>query len=449
MWMIRTGTLLLALAMLAMPQVSKAEAREVTLQEAFHLALEGNPQLVALENSLKAVQEKVGSARGRLLPRVTLEERYMKTDNPTYAFSSKLNQSRFESADFAIDSLNDPDAIDDFTTSLSFTQALYSREASLGVQMARTRSEALELDYLRSRERVLLDVLEAFIGEGTARGYLEVAEEGLEDARTHLNIARSRVEAGLGLESDFLRAEVSVKESEDRLISAQKSVSLAARALGLILGLTGPVDAVAERIPVPELEPVVRYEEEVLARNDLRAMGRKVHNARLNIRMATAPYAPVVGLGGSYQVNSHRAPFDDEGSSYQVMAFLSWDLYSGGQRSHAASDARYGLSEAQAYYDGLKKEITYRINEAYLSVQEALRGRELASSRLSLADETARLIEKRFENSLATVVELLDAQTALDSARANLVAKENAHLVSMARLLFQSGLIEQNYLTEK
>lgn len=448
MWRKKTAPVMIALALLIVPQVSHAQTLEVSLQEAFHLALEGNPQLVALNNSLKAVQARVGSARGRLLPKVTFEERYMKTDNPTYAFSSKLNQSRFENEDFALENLNDPDAIDDFTTSLSITQALYSRQASLGVKMARTQSEAVALDYLRAREKVLFDVLEAYIGAGTAKRYLEVAGKGLEDARTHLDIARSRVEAGLGLESDLLRAEVSVKESEERLVSARKSVSLAARGLGLILGLSGPVDAVAQQIPLPDLEPLEHYEAGVPERNDLRAMARKVDNARLNVRMATAPFAPMVGLGGSYQVNSHRAPFDDEGSSYQVSAFLRWDLYSGGQRSHAASDANYSLSEAQAYYDGMKKEIVYRINEAYLTVLEAARGRELATSRLSLAEETARLIEKRYENSLATVVELLDAQTALDSARANLVAKENAHLVSMASLLYQGGLIEQGYLTK-
>ncbi|MDT8396472.1 MAG: TolC family protein [bacterium] len=444
----QTAALVLAVAALLLPAVTRAEAPVVGLQEAFHMALEGNPKLVAMGNSLRAVQERVGSARSRLLPKVTLEERYMKTDNPTFAFSSKLNQSRFESADFGIDSLNDPDAIDDFTTSISFTQALYSREASLGVDMARTAGEAVALDYRRATQQVLLDVLEAFIGAETARGYQDVAQNSLEDARIHLEIARSRVNAGLGLESDLLRAEVSVKESEAQLGSARKSVSLAARALGLILGQDGPVEAAVEEIPVPALKPVEHYEEVAADRDDLLAMAKKVRNARLNVSMATAGSLPTVGLGGSYQINSHEAPLDEEGSSYQVMAFLRWDLYSGGLKSHAASDARYGLMEAEAWYDGLKKEIIYRINEAYLSILEAARGRELALSRLSLADEMARLIEKRYVNSLATVVDLLDAQTSLDSARADLVARKNAYLVSLARLMFQSGLIGQEYLAE-
>jgi outer membrane protein TolC len=438
---------ILAVTVFLLPSASLADARQVSLQDAFHLALTQNPELVAKGHSLKAAGERVGAAKSHLLPRVTFEERYMRTDNPTYAFSSKLNQGRFESPDFAIDSLNDPEDIDDFMTSLSIEQPLYSREVALGVDMARTQSEALGLEYERSREKVLLDVMEAFIKGQTAREYRDVAEKGLEDATAHLEIARSRLKTGLGLESDLLRAEVSVKESEERLISAQKNTFLASRALGLILGQDGPVESDGEMIPMPDLEPVTYYEEASSGRDDLLAMAKRVKNARLNLDMSTARFSPTVGLGGSYQINSHAAPFDNEGDSYQVSAFFRWDLYNGGLKGHSDSEAKYGLMEAQAYYEGLKKEILFRINEAYLNVQEAARGRELASIRLSLADETARLIESRYENSLARVVELLDAQTSLDSARADLVAKTNAHLTFLAHLMFQSGLIEQEYLT--
>ena len=447
MILMKKRMMILAVTVLILPSASLADDRQVSLQDAFRLALSQNPELVAKGNSLKAAGERVKAAKSHLLPRLTFEERYMRTDNPTYAFSSKLNQGRFENSDFAIDSLNDPEDIDDFTTSLSIEQPLYSREVALGVDMARTQSEALGLEYERSREKVLLDVMEAFIKGQTAREYRNVAEKGLEDATAHLEIARSRVETGLGLESDLLRAEVSVKESEERLVSAQKNTSLASRALGLILGQDGPLAANGEMIPMPELKPVTYYEEASSGRDDLLAMAKRVKNARLNLDMSSARFSPTVGLGGSYQMNSHEAPFDNEGDSYQVSAFFRWDLYSGGLKGHSHSEAKFGLLEAEAYYEGLKKEIVFRINEAYLNVQEAARGRELASIRLSLADETARLIESRYENSLATVVELLDAQTSLDSARADLVAKTNAHLTFLARLMFQSGLIEQEYLT--
>ncbi len=438
----------LSAALLLLPTASPADVQQVELQEAFHLALKQNPKLVAMENSLEATKEREGSAKSHLRPRVTLEERYMRTDNPTYAFSSKLNQSRFETSDFAIDSLNEPEDIDDFMTIVSFSQPLYSKEAHLGVKMARNQSETAVLDYQRTREKVLLDVIEAYIGGNTARQYRTAAEMGLEDANAHLGIARSRVDAGLGLESDLLRAEVSLRESEERLVSAEKNVSLANRSLGLILGLRGPVEAAEGTVPVPELEPLGHYEEAAMGRNDLLSMARKVSNAKLNVNLSSARFSPTVGLGGSYQINSHEAPFDNEGNSYQVSAFIRWDLYSGGLKGHSTSDARYGLLEAEAWYDGLVKEIIFRVNEAYLNVEEASRSSELASSRLSLADETARLMEKRFENSLATVVELLDAQTSLDAARADLVAKTNSYLISMARLMFQSGLIEQAYLIE-
>lgn len=440
---------LVAVSLLVSPPALWAADREVGFGEALRLALEANPRLVAMESSLAAAREKAAAARGYLRPSLTVEERYMLTDNPTYAFSSKLNQGRFAAADFAIDSLNDPEAIGDFTTSLSFEQTLYSRQALVGVRMADTASRSSELEYRRAREQALLEVLEAFIAGQTARKYEDVARKGQIDAQTHLEITRTRVETGLGLESDLLRARVAVSEAEEREVSANKNVSLAARGLGLALGLDGPVSAGGETVPAPVLEPPAYYEEAAARRSDLLSMDQRVENARNNISMVTAPFAPVAGVGGSWQMNSHQAPFDEENSSYQAMAFVRWNLYSGGRRGHEKAQALHSLREAEAYRDGLKKEIIYRVNEAYLGVLEAQRGAQLSDSRLNLAKETTRLIEKRYQNSLATVVEIIDAQTALDSARANQVARNNSYLVSLARLMFQSGLIEQAYLEDQ
>ena len=73
-----------------------AETR-LTLPEAVMTALENNHELKAQRNSHAAKQADVGIARSFLLPKISLEERYLRTVNPTYAFMTKLNQERIES----------------------------------------------------------------------------------------------------------------------------------------------------------------------------------------------------------------------------------------------------------------------------------------------------------------------------------------------------------------
>jgi outer membrane protein len=148
-----------------------------------------------------------------------------------------------------------------------------------------------------------------------------------------------------------------------------------------------------------------------------------------------------VGLGGAYQLNSHRAPLGEEGTSWQMAAFLRWELFDGTKREHERSKAQYQIAEAGEYLEGLKKQISFMIYDAYLTVDEERKRLELAGHALNSAEEGRRLVKTRYENALSTMADLLDVQTDLDASRANVVEKEGAYLTAVANLGFQSGTI--------
>ena len=64
-----------------------------------------------------------------------------------------------------------------------------------------------------------------------------------------------------------------------------------------------------------------------------------------------------------------------------------------------------------------------------------------ARSAAAAAEEGTRLIKARYENQLGRMVDLLDAQSALNAARADLVKAENDLRQSRAELLFASGTL--------
>jgi len=163
------------------------------------------------------------------------------------------------------------------------------------------------------------------------------------------------------------------------------------------------------------------------------------------LKMADAGYLPVVGLGGSYQLNDHERPFGSEGDSWQITAFLRWEILDGFKREHERRQAKHRIAETGEYLEGLKKEIYLGVYDSYLGVEEAEKSLSLARTALAAANEGERLVRVRYENSLSTIVDLLDVQTNLDSARAAVVEKEAAYLTSVAELFYQSGTILQDF----
>jgi outer membrane protein len=418
------------------------QERVLSLRAAIEQALSGNPELRAGEQALSAHREDIGIAKSFLLPRLTFEERFMRTNNPTYVFMSKLNQERFSNDDLAgaPDTFNHPDPISNFQTSLSFEQAIFAPKANTGFDMAKEEYSARREDFSRKREEVTLNVFRTFLGIQTAKEFVSVSEKAIEDAREHVRIAEARYRNGLGLYSDMLRAQVALSAAEEKNVSARKDLSIAKKTLGLMMGLTEAVDVMEER-PELEVREQEYYEETALSRKDLKGLETRYRNSKNALKMAEAGYLPTIGLGGSYELDHHERPFGDEGKSWQVTAFLRWELFDGTKREHERSKAKFQIAETGEYLEGLKKQISFQVYEAYLTVEAEKKRHELAEDALKAAEEGRRLVRERFENSLSTMVDLLDTQTSLDASRANVVEKYGSYLAAVANLGFQSGTI--------
>ena len=417
-----------------------ADTRLLTFSGAVIAALENNHELRSQRNSYSAKQADVGIARSMLLPKISFEERYLRTANPAYAFMTKLNQGRIESTDFVPDSMNRPDAVSDFQSAVSFEQPLFMRKAYIGLDMSKIEAAVSEENLKRKQEEVAFRVVQNCLLADTAARYVDIVEKGLEDAREHQRLAETRFGAGLGLYSDTLRAATAVAEAEQKRVSAGKNLRVARLALGLLIGSADAVEVTGE-IPALPLRKIEELRAQSLTRKDVQSLELRAANARNSVKLAEANYFPSVGMGGAYQLNDHNRPFGSEGDSWQVTAALRWEIFDGTKRKHERTKARFEVSEAEEYLAGMREMVSFQVEEAWLSLEEAKQNSELARKALATAEEGRRLVKVRYEGSLSPIVDMLDAQVSFDHARANLVARENEYKLAIANLCFASGTI--------
>jgi outer membrane protein len=428
------------LLFLAVAAGARAEEQSFTLAEAVKFALQNNNEIRAAESSLAAKKDDIGVARSNLLPKVYFEERALRTNNPTYVFMSKLNQGLFTQQDFAINSLNHPDPYNDFQTQFFAEQPVFVPKAWVGVDMSTREHQAGSIDLARKKEEIAFRVCQAWLMVHTARAQLAVAEKGVEDANEHYRIAKLRYETDLGMYADTLRSSTALAESRQRKVTAEKQHSLARRMLGLLIGLPNSAD-VAGEIPDFPLQDIEDYARSSQARGDVRSMELRYENAEKNISMSDADYLPYVGVGGGYQWNDPANLFGGSGDSWQVSAFLRWNLFDGAKREYERSKAKHQARQAQEHLQGMKKAAAYGLYQAQLGVEEARANLELAREALKTAEEGTRLVQMRYQNSFSPIVDLLDAQVVLDRARVGLIARENEYRVAVLNLGWESGTI--------
>jgi outer membrane protein TolC len=432
--------LLLAFGVPLLPAASAMEA--VDFRQAVARTLSNNAFVSAAGEEAVAARRDADAARGHLLPSVRFEEKFVRTSVPGEAFGLKMNQEKLLATDFAdVRNFNSPPPRNDFIAILSLEQPLFAPKAFFGFGMAKVEADAKGQDLYRRKEEAVYRVLAAVLDVITARQFVEVAGQGLSDAREHLRIAESLEAAGMGLASDGLRAKVAVASAEGAKVTAESRLELARRGLALVMGEPGapPVDVTG---PPPEFPDPATPEAGgtgATGRADLRASSLRLANAVRYVRLRQSGYLPDVDLAAAYQVDAEDSPFSPDNRSWKVGVGLTWNLFDGMRREAELGKAVADRRRAQAYHRGMRDQAAFEAAQADLGVKEATLRGEIARAALASAEEGVRLLTSRYENHLGRMVDLLDAQTALDGARAARIRAENDVRLSRAQRLYASG----------
>ena len=422
------------------PAASAMEA--VDFHQAVARTLMNNAFVSAAGEEAVAARRDADVARGYLLPSVRFDEKFARTNVPGEAFALKMNQEKLLASDFLdVRNFNRPPPRNDFVATLSVEQPLFAPKAYIGYGMAKTEAAAKGLDLFRRKEEAVYRVLASVLDVVTARQFVEVAGQGLSDAREHLRIAENLEAAGMGLASDVLRAKVAVASAEGAKVTAENRLELARRGLALAMGEPGapPVDVIGPPPEFPDPGRTGESETGALGRADLRASSLRVANAVRYVRFRQSGYLPDVGLAAAYQVDAEDSPFSPDNRSWKVGVGLTWNLFDGLRREAELGKAATELRRARAYHRGMRDQAAFDEAQADLGVKEATIRGEIARAALASAEEGVRLLSSRYENRLGRMVDLLDAQTALDGARAARIRAENDVRLSRAQRLYATG----------
>lgn len=421
----------------------------VSFSDAVRIALEGNNNIKAMRSALSASERDIGIAKSNVMPKIRAGEDFVSTNNPAQVFAYKLNQGTFtkQNLDNAPGSFNNPGNITNFLTGVYFEQPVLAKKAFIGIDMAKKEYSAHGYDFLRQQEDLVNKVIQTYLLVDTTESFLGAAQKGVEDSQEHLRIANVRYKAELGLYSDVLRAQTALIEAEQKQISAQKNYEVAKRALGLLLGRDESVN-ISQLLPIIPVKEISYYNNFSQSRNDIKAMEVRVENAKNGVKFAAADFFPTFGVTGGYQLYDNQVPFGAQGNNYFAGGALNWNAFDGNRRKYEKLKAKDRQAEVQEYLEGLKKHVSYRVFESYLTVNETRKNLEMADSALKSAEEGKRLVFKRWEASLSPFVDLMDAQTNLDKSRANFVKCQNDYVSAIVNLSFESGILTQELALE-
>jgi outer membrane protein TolC len=378
-------------------------------------------------------QAEADGYRDLRLPTVTLNANAIRTNEPMMAFGIKLNQARIGMMDFNPLTLNHPDPIGAYGGSAVVQQPLYTGGRITAAKRAgEYMAQAEKASQERRKQETAQMVVEAYFGT-------QVAEQALlwvDDTRTWIqgmeDFVGARVKQGLMLESELLRLKAAHAQADAQKAEVIKQLRSARSGLGLLTG-TGPVEG---PLATP-LEPTTPAIEKAGAtRGDLVAADLQAKAAHEGAQAAKGNVLPEVGLELGAGTLHHS--WSEKGNWTWAAIGMKWKVFSAPDLAKA--------KVARAQERAATEMRTFKQQQAEHEVRVAREGVIAAEARyaaakeaLAAAEESKRLREARHREGLAPLIEVLDADAAIQGARTLILQSLFELRVSRAGLDLATG----------
>lgn len=453
------STVLAAVFSLSAP----AWAEKFEYKQCVDLALAQNPDLAISRSQIEQAEAALRQAEGNKLPRLNLSLTATRSNDALNAFGMKLGQRNATFGDFGAGEfnplnanvlsveprdLNHPDAVNNFNTRVELLVPVYNGGMVQSyVDTAKAYVRAAQSGDQVARQQIAKHVLMAYEGVHTARAYIKLAEEARSAAEEYVRISDKLHKQGMVVKSDVLSAKANLEDVKVKVVEAKNAEAAALNQLALLMGksLDDPLD-VGEPVS-PKLLAGAATDLRAQALNEhagLRALRNQVEGAGAQVGAARAGKKPQFNVMLRQDWNDKNLGLD--ASSYTVAGVLSWAAFDGGTTNAAIDRAQAQRSELAAKLRQAEDGVGYQATEARrkaLEAEEKIVAREAGQEQ---AREAQRLVKKRYENGVATLIEVLGAQAQLDKANADLVAARYELAVNRAELKRAVGVLTADTL---
>lgn len=428
----------------AVGQVTATSSDGLTLVDAVEIALRRNPLTRATSANRQLADAELSEAHSRRLPSLVTAGSFTRSNNPVFVFGSLLEQGRFGATNFEIDSLNHPDAINNFRSSLTLRFPVFDqRETQTHIATARIQQQQADQQTSLVEQQIRFEVVKSYYGLLLSRAKLKVAEEAVRTAEADVKRARDLVETGIVVQSDLLAARVQLAQFRQQQIQMTGELATTLAALNVALGL--PVDT--PQRPLAELIDR-RFSIDAVQVLSSQALQNRPDYQRA-VLSSQATTAQLHGARGEWLpridafVTAGRSSehFTNGSADYAAGATVSFNLFDAGRKSRIAR-ASAARSIANAEEEQLANQIRFEVVRAYQQYVSARERLEVVAEVSAQASETLRIVQDRYHAGITTITELLHAEIALVQARSDLLAARYDQYLSYANILLATGQLK-------
>ncbi|MFS1537745.1 MAG: outer membrane channel protein TolC [Candidatus Phlomobacter fragariae] len=408
------------------------------LLQVYQKAKESNPDLRKSLAERNQAFEKINESRSPLLPQLGL--------GANFTYNSGYRDNR--------DTENKQ-----LSANLKLTQTIFDMSKWQQLDMQEKTAGIADVAYQTNQQKLILDTATAYFDVLRAIDSLDYIEAQKKAVYRQLDQTTRRFNVGLVAITDVQNARANYDSVLAQEASSRNQLENALEKLCQVSGIyynqlaTLSIDHFSTQAPA-RVENLLKDAE---TRNLSLLSARLSQDlARENIRYEQSGHLPTLGLEASTDVtNSHyhgrnKYLINRSDNTYSgqnsIGLTLSVPLYTGGRTNSRVEQAQYGYISAKEQLESAYLNVIQIVRSSYNNVISSISSIKAYKQLVISAQSSLDAMEASYKVSTRTIVDVLNATTALFQAKQNLANARYDYLINNLKIQYARGTLNESDL---
>jgi outer membrane protein TolC len=411
-------------------QVPQRPVEKVAMGAAVQRALDRNPTVAVAVAEIERADALVTQARAGWLPILIGNGAYTRLDHDR-VFSGGAGGAGGSSGTRILAAENQ------LSGNLQLTVPIVAAPAWTATNRAKSGVRIAEASATDVRRQVAQSTARAYITVVAQHRLVEGSETARATAKSHFDYAHTRLQGGIGRAIDEVRAQQDLATVEVQLQANLVGLARAREALGVLMAMDVPVDALDEVNlgPPPSVADAMAGARQ---RTDVKVLDMRLAASKRAARDVWAYYVPYLAAVGQPFVQNPATLTQPE-FGWQAQLVLTLPLYDGGLRRGISRERDAVVKESQENLEAGQRPAQAEVRRDFEAMIRADQALESAREAGRLARRALELANIAYKAGATTNLEVIDAaRSARDADTATAQAEDVARQARLD-LLVASG----------
>jgi len=297
------------------------------------------------------------------------------------------------------------------------------------------------------REETVLLTVSEYMAHLRALASITAAQSRVELATRLAHQADDLLRDGVASKIDVSRAQVRLREEQQRLIDARRDADTTLYALKRILNVpdSRQIEFADQQdfFSTPSLELSDPLSTALERRPELHALSERIKAAESAHQAAVAESLPNLSFEGGW--NEQGETFNTMTPGYEYRFSVKLPIFTGGRLRAERKSTALAEQRTQKQLAQERNQVTEQVRDGQVELQSALHQVDLGRQEVQLANEEVTLSQGRFQSGVTDNIEVTQAQDSLARANDTEIGALFRYNIARAQLARAVGTVEQTY----